>query len=282
VTILVASLLSKGANVKIQNLVGCTPLYEVCKTGTMAVLELMLEHDSSAIDVVAANGKSPLHIACKKGYVSIVEALLAKGATSKTVDLKGRTPLKEACENRYKNNLVLTLLKNYHELPEPTKFGIKMQNCILADEADPSQFDKICASYKGKKKGETNKTMANVIRANLQKKLEVIDLSGSDLLHFPISLFALQHLTAINLSKNCISYIPYDISGLQNLTSLDLSNNKLNILPVDALRKLPELQKIYIKDNPAARFMSMGSLESGNATAILNFLDKFQSCHSIL
>ncbi|MDF3048180.1 MAG: ankyrin [Candidatus Midichloriaceae bacterium] len=71
-------LISKGANVNLQNDYGATPLHLACEKGNKDIVILLLE--KGADSTIKWAKETPLCIAIKKGYNEIADELLAKGA----------------------------------------------------------------------------------------------------------------------------------------------------------------------------------------------------------
>lgn len=71
-----------------------TPLIQAATRGHTEVVNLLLEQDSSMIELSKANGKNALHFTARQGHVDIVKALLDKDPQlARRTDKKGQTAL---------------------------------------------------------------------------------------------------------------------------------------------------------------------------------------------
>lgn len=67
--------------------------------------------------------------------------------------------------------------------------------------------------------------------------------------NIPKEVFLLKNLKILDMQYNQIAHISEDISKLEKLEIMYLNHNKnLETLPIEALKKLPNLKKIILKD----------------------------------
>ncbi|XP_028296256.1 ankyrin repeat and SOCS box protein 2-like isoform X2 [Gouania willdenowi] len=101
--------LYKGADVNSEAADGATALYEACKNGHKAVVEMLLSHNADA-NKPGKRGLLPLHIATQQGSDAIVSMLVP--VTSKTrVKRSGISPLHLAAE-RNRDNILESLIED--------------------------------------------------------------------------------------------------------------------------------------------------------------------------
>lgn len=74
------------------------------------------------------------------------------------------------------------------------------------------------------------------------ENISKLDLSGKNLVEFPLEILKLKNLKKLDLSNNRIDRIPKEISKLKRLETLDLSNNRIT----NFYAKLCELEKLKI------------------------------------
>ena len=123
-------LVNAGADVKISNFVGETPLHEAATNGTVTECELILEYGAN-INAQDDRGQSPLHGAAAYGNHAIVKLLIENGANVNQLDGQGKTPLHYAVYGNIMrhelNNYLLTaekLIQAGADLSVKTKEGI--------------------------------------------------------------------------------------------------------------------------------------------------------------
>lgn len=74
-----------------------TPLISAATRGHLEVVKLLLDQETSQIELSKANGKNALHFAARQGHVEIVKALLEKDPQlARRTDKKGQTALQMA------------------------------------------------------------------------------------------------------------------------------------------------------------------------------------------
>ncbi|XP_048250511.1 uncharacterized protein LOC124116506 [Haliotis rufescens] len=88
-------LLKAGADVKVQNETGDTPLHNASRCGSQKCVELLLKAGAD-VKVQNETGDTPLHNASRCGFQKCVELLLKAGADVKVQNNSGYTPLHEA------------------------------------------------------------------------------------------------------------------------------------------------------------------------------------------
>lgn len=77
-----AALVSRGADAKLANNVGATPMHLASQKGHAPVVALLLKlHDSAAVDVRDRGGRTALHFAGQNGRSDVVKLLLQAGAS---------------------------------------------------------------------------------------------------------------------------------------------------------------------------------------------------------
>ena len=91
-------LLANGADLEVQTIHECTPLYFAVLSAQVHIVEALADGYCANINTSDVGGLSPLHIACEKGYTDIVKCLLLLGANYSARDIRGRTPLDWAIE----------------------------------------------------------------------------------------------------------------------------------------------------------------------------------------
>ncbi len=85
-------LLERGANVRVRDLAGQTPLHAAAAFGTETHLRVLLG-GGAEIDARDAAGETPLHFAAGLGRVKATTFLVSRGADVSIRDHQGRTPL---------------------------------------------------------------------------------------------------------------------------------------------------------------------------------------------
>ena len=85
-------LLAKGADVRVRDKNGQTPLHAAAKFGDEAHLRVLLDRGGAEIDARDPVGRTPLHVAADLGRVEAVTFLVSRGADVSLRDHAGRTP----------------------------------------------------------------------------------------------------------------------------------------------------------------------------------------------
>ncbi len=82
-------------------------------------------------------------------------------------------------------------------------------------------------------------------------QLQRLYLGNNLFKNIPKEIFLLKNLKILDMQHNQITHISEDISKLEKLEMLFLNDNlSLEKLPLEALKKLPNLKKISLKNNP--------------------------------
>ncbi|KAK7473747.1 hypothetical protein BaRGS_00035022 [Batillaria attramentaria] len=108
----VKKLLGAGADVRIADAEGQTPLHLACRSGNAAIVKTLLADEGDAlsstsacdvIDVRDTRGQTPFHMACLAGNKEIVQILIDYGADLTVTDENGLTPALLAKKNGHKD-----------------------------------------------------------------------------------------------------------------------------------------------------------------------------------
>ena len=65
-----------GVDVNIANFAGYTPLFEAMGNGHPEVVELMLNHEDTKLDIITSDGEIALHTACRSRHAYCVRFFL--------------------------------------------------------------------------------------------------------------------------------------------------------------------------------------------------------------
>eukprot|EP00439_Symbiodinium_sp_Y106_P049899 s3159_g6.t1 len=95
----VESLLAAGVEVNVKGYLGNTAVSRACRRGHDSVLRVLLS-SGTGVDLDEANEKmqSPLHFAAFKQKTEAVRLMLAAGASTTSLDRKGRTPAEDTSD----------------------------------------------------------------------------------------------------------------------------------------------------------------------------------------
>eukprot|EP00854_Cymbomonas_tetramitiformis_P005294 gene5294-6436_t len=124
-------MLAKGAQLKLADNDGMTPLSCAVMEGNTKVVEALLAKGAQ-VDLADEDGVTPLSIAALKGENEVVEALLAKGAQVDLADEDGVTPLFIAALNG-KNEVVEVLLAKGAQVNLANKDGVTPLSCAVME-----------------------------------------------------------------------------------------------------------------------------------------------------
>lgn len=91
----VATLVAAGANVNARGFIGATAISRAARNGDVAVLSELLAAPFADPNIPNDKMQTPLHYAAYKQHHEAVRMLLAAGASTLTLDRKGRTPAED-------------------------------------------------------------------------------------------------------------------------------------------------------------------------------------------
>ncbi len=104
-------LIAVGANTKVANKHGYTPLLLAARAGNEEVVNTLLEKNEVDKDECDIDGSTALHHACYEGHRGVVTILLKRGASHALKDKLGRTP-RDLCKTRELADLLDSLYKS--------------------------------------------------------------------------------------------------------------------------------------------------------------------------
>jgi len=110
-------LLSKGADVNMQNRMGWTPLHTAIQNRQQAIVELLTTKGAD-VNAKDKRGQTPLYVAVNLGQKEVVELLIAKGADVNVMGSRGDNALSLA-KKRGNTEIVDLLLKHGAKEPSP-------------------------------------------------------------------------------------------------------------------------------------------------------------------
>lgn len=91
-------LLSDGSDPNTRGFLGATALCRACRNGDVAALEVLLKAPGVLLDCANLKMQSPLHFAAFKRHRGAVQLMLRHGASTTTLDRKGRTPAEDTSD----------------------------------------------------------------------------------------------------------------------------------------------------------------------------------------
>ena len=110
-------LISKGADVNMQNRMGWTPLHTAIQNRRQAIVELLTTKGAD-VNAKDKRGQTPLYVAVNLGQKEVVELLIAKGADVNVMGSRGDNALSLA-QKRRQTEIVDLLLKHGAKEPSP-------------------------------------------------------------------------------------------------------------------------------------------------------------------
>eukprot|EP00904_Undaria_pinnatifida_P006985 jgi/Undpi1/3416/HiC_scaffold_16.g06789.m1 len=93
-------LLSAGANINAQNIVGDAPLHKAALNGRALSTDYLLRSGAN-VNIRNEFAQTPLHAACVSGNIEVVQRLVQGGADTNAQDAAEDTPYHEACRHQY-------------------------------------------------------------------------------------------------------------------------------------------------------------------------------------
>ena len=110
-------LISKGADVNMQNRMGWTPLHTAIQNRRQALIEPLIAKGAN-VNAKDNRGQTPLHIAVNLGQKEVVELLIAKGADVNVMGSRGDNALSLA-QRRGNKEIIDLLVKHGAKEPSP-------------------------------------------------------------------------------------------------------------------------------------------------------------------
>ena len=89
-------LINAGADQRLRDAYGWTPLMRAAHNGRLQVVRVLLDAPGADLDAYQVSGASVLHIAAASGETDIVELLVARGADRAATDNRGNTAAETA------------------------------------------------------------------------------------------------------------------------------------------------------------------------------------------
>ena len=96
---IVRILLDAGANARWKNSHDCSPFQNACREGHLSIVNMLLDHDSSLLEIADNFGVTPLCLAIINLRLDTVRFLLDRGANVHATNQDGQTTLMCACHN---------------------------------------------------------------------------------------------------------------------------------------------------------------------------------------
>ena len=128
-------LISKGADVNMQNRMGWSPLRTGVQNSRRAIVELLIAQGAD-VNAKDNRGQTPLHVAVTLGQKEVVELLIAKGADVNVMGSRGDNALSLA-QKRKQTEIVDLLLKHGAKEPSPEDL---MGDRYYGDEGGASPY----------------------------------------------------------------------------------------------------------------------------------------------
>ena len=188
----VEALLSKGAEINVEDEDRCTPLMLAAERGHIDMLLYLIDHGAD-VSKKGWKKQTALHYASESGDLKVVEALLNKGAEIDVEDRDGRTPLMLAAAKRHISILLYLIdhgadvdKKDGHKrtaLHYASEWGdLKVVEALLSkgaeiDIEDEDRRTPLILAYLGQK-GQKFAIMCHLIKAGANVKQLVDYFSG--------------------------------------------------------------------------------------------------------
>ena len=128
-------LISKGADVNMENRMGWSPLRTGVQNSRRAIVELLIAQGAD-VNAKDNRGQTPLHVAVTLGQKEVVELLIAKGADVNVMGSRGDNALSLA-QKRKQTEIVDLLLKHGAKEPSPEDL---MGDRYYGDEGGASPY----------------------------------------------------------------------------------------------------------------------------------------------
>ncbi len=169
-------LISKGADIFIENTDGETPLHFAVSYGQQDVVKILIDKGAD-VDAQNNRGVTPLHLAAFFGRKEIAELLIENNADIKIKDNSGKTPLHDAADSRSKpmEDVHIDIAKlilekdQYNNIDMPDEDGntplhLAVINCICTIKIGQKNFVQFLLSRDANKelRNDEGKTPADI------------------------------------------------------------------------------------------------------------------------